>query len=83
MSSIDERIREKGNFSYRVRIRQQGLRQLYLTFRDKEQAIKWLEEHEECYLENPEPYIRWLEANRKSIKENGIYHTHIPLSEFK
>jgi hypothetical protein len=80
MATIDKRYMV--NTTYRVRLRPEGLPRLYLTFSNKEDAEEWLEEHEQAYIDNPEPYQKWVKLNRKSVKENGIFHVHIPLENF-
>ncbi len=80
MSTID--IRKIVNTKYRVRLRPIKLHELSLTFSDLETAKKWVEEHENSYIDNPVAYQDWIIANRKSLKEKGIYHEHIPLEKF-
>lgn len=78
MSSIDKR---RGKF--RIRIRPLDQTEMQLTFSSMEEAEDWLDEHEEEYYANPTPYLKWLQANRKALKEKGIFHVHIPLSHYK
>lgn len=80
MSTID--IRKIVNTKYRVRLRPINLPPLYLTFSTLDHAKKWIEEHEQKYIENPEIYQEWVQINRKSMKEKGIFHVHIPLEKF-
>ena len=76
MSSIQ--IRKIVDTRYRVRLRPINLPCISLTFSSLDEAEKWIEEHEQKYIEDPETYQRWIQANRKSIKEKGIFHVHIP-----
>lgn len=80
MSTID--TRKIINTKYRVRLRPFNLPPLYLTFSSREEAEEWIEEHEQSYIENHEIYQNWIAANRKSIKQKGIFHVHIPLKKF-
>jgi hypothetical protein len=64
---------------FRVRMRFNKFPVFDLTFSSKEEALKWIEEHEDSYKDNPELYVNWVQANRKSMKEKGIFHVHIPL----
>ncbi len=61
--------------SYRLRIRYKGYKDFSLTFHTLEDAEKWAEEHADDYTENPDKYHKWADANRESIKKNGIFHT--------
>ena len=80
MSSIQ--IRKIVNTKYRVRLRHTNLPVLSLTFSSLDGAEEWIREHEQKYIEDPETYQRWIQANRKSIKEKGIFHVHIHLDDF-
>ncbi len=80
MSTIDKR--KMINTTYRIRIRPQNLPALYLTFSNRKDAEEWIDLHEPEYLINPEPYQKWIKANRKSLKANGIFHIHNPLENF-
>ena len=79
MASISVRI-YKTRTMYRVRIRLYKIPPLDLTFSSEEEAKSWLEEHEQCYHSNPYLYLRWIARNRRSLKQKGIFHVHIPLA---
>lgn len=70
-------IFKRGN-AYRARLRYKGLKDLCITFKDFETALEWIETHEERYLEDPDFYHEWLDKNRKSLKNKGIFHKHVP-----
>jgi len=75
-------IIKKGN-SYRVRFRYKGLKDLSINFKSLEIARKWIEEHEEKYIENPDSYHKWLEKNRNSLRSKGFFHKFIPGKDLK
>ena len=80
MPTID--IRKIVNTKYRIRIRPSKLPYFSITFSSLKECENWISEHEQKYIENPQIYQQWIKANRKSIKENGIFHNHIPLENF-
>jgi hypothetical protein len=59
-----------------------GLPDLSLTFSSYNEAEFWAAENEQEYISNPDKYQNWLSWNRKSQKENGIFHSHRPLDSF-
>ncbi len=70
-------IIKRGN-AFRVRFRYKGLKDLSLTFRRLDEALTWIHENEDKYLENPEGYHRWICKNRISLREKGVFHKFIP-----
>jgi len=76
MASIQKRQKK-----YRVRLRPQGLPVLTITFSTLKKAEEWIEEHEQKYIDDPETYQKWIKLNRRSIRDNGIWHIHIPMEQ--
>ncbi len=44
------------NISYQVQIRRKGIKSLTISFCTYEEAVSWVHENEESFLENPESF---------------------------
>ncbi len=73
MASITMRNRNGGKISFRVQIKEKGIPPFYLTFRSLKEAKNWVKKHEASYLENPAPYRKWRDENRKSITRGNVF----------
>ena len=80
MSTIE--IRKMKKESWRIRIRLAHYPIFQLTFSRRDDAENWIRQHEHKYIAYSEHYQNWIKANRKSLRENGIFHEHIPLDDF-
>lgn len=70
MASIRYR-KAKGcvNYSYQVQLRRKGIPSLTISFVTYDEAIEWVNKHEENYLKNPERYEYLRNSYRQLRRE--------------
>ncbi len=68
MASIITRNKLNGQKTFRVQIRRKNLPIFSITFSSLTEAIKWIEENEKKYIDDPIPYINWIKENRLKLK---------------
>lgn len=68
MASIYVRENKDGTKTYRVVVRRKNIPTLCLSFTNLLQAENWVRKHEQKYIENPYPYLIYIEKNRLNLK---------------
>ena len=68
MATIFNRLNKNGTITTRVMIRRKGLPIFCLAFDDENEAKDWIEENEQKYIKDHEPYIKWIEENRLELQ---------------
>ena len=75
MSSITKRILKNNAIAWRVQFRRKGWPCYSITFSDYKQAVKYADENEEAYLNNPDSFFCLNEKTRQLLKSKGaVYH---------
>jgi len=64
MATIFPRINKNMPTTWRVVVRRKYTPLLCLTFASCEEAEKWVKNHEWRYIQNPDPYIEWINRDR-------------------
>jgi hypothetical protein len=70
LATIFNRINKDGSVSYRVMIRRKGLPLLTLSFFSYAEAVNWVIENEEKYIDNPNRYQKWIKKERLNLERD-------------